>query len=67
MSKSDPNQKSFITLLDEPKQLEKKIKSAVTDSEGIATYRLQSWSKSTKAKDMIDTMNSLNQTSLTVF
>ena len=32
MSKSDPNQKAFITLLDEPKQLEKKIKSAVTDS-----------------------------------
>lgn len=38
MSKSDPNQKSFITLLDEPKQLEKKIKSAVTDSEGIVKY-----------------------------
>ncbi|PNB47004.1 tryptophan--tRNA ligase, partial [Pseudomonas sp. GW456-E7] len=33
MSKSDPNQKAFITLLDEPKLLEKKIKSAVTDSE----------------------------------
>ncbi|AHC41646.1 MULTISPECIES: tryptophan--tRNA ligase [Bacillus] len=38
MSKSDPNQKAFITLLDEPKQLEKKIKSAVTDSEGIVKY-----------------------------
>ncbi|UII57014.1 tryptophan--tRNA ligase [Cytobacillus spongiae] len=38
MSKSDPNQKSFITLLDEPKQIEKKIKSAVTDSEGIVKY-----------------------------
>ncbi|MDI6550018.1 tryptophan--tRNA ligase, partial [Bacillus subtilis] len=34
MSKSDPNQKAYITLLDEPKLLEKKIKSAVTDSEG---------------------------------
>lgn len=38
MSKSDPNQKSFISLLDEPKQIEKKIKSAVTDSEGIVKY-----------------------------
>lgn len=38
MSKSDPNQKSFITLLDEPKQIIKKIKSAVTDSEGIVKY-----------------------------
>lgn len=35
MSKSDPNQKASITLLDDPKQMEKKIKSAVTDSEGI--------------------------------
>ncbi len=38
MSKSDQNQKAFITLLDEPKQIEKKIKSAVTDSEGIVKY-----------------------------
>lgn len=38
MSKSDPNQKAFITLLDDPKQLEKKIKSAVTDSEGIVRF-----------------------------
>jgi tryptophanyl-tRNA synthetase len=38
MSKSDPNQKSFISLLDEPNQIEKKIKSAVTDSEGIVKY-----------------------------
>lgn len=38
MSKSDPNQKSFISLLDEPKVIEKKIKSAVTDSEGIVKY-----------------------------
>lgn len=38
MSKSDPNQKAFISLLDEPKQIEKKIKSAVTDSEGIVKY-----------------------------
>jgi tryptophanyl-tRNA synthetase len=38
MSKSDPNQKAFITLLDEPKFIEKKIKSAVTDSEGVVRY-----------------------------
>lgn len=38
MSKSDPNQKAFISLLDEPKQIEKKIKSAVTDSDGIVKY-----------------------------
>jgi tryptophanyl-tRNA synthetase len=38
MSKSDPNQKAFISLLDEPIQIEKKIKSAVTDSEGTIKF-----------------------------
>lgn len=38
MSKSDTNSKAFISMLDEPKQIEKKIKSAVTDSEGIVKY-----------------------------
>ncbi|GHH98476.1 tryptophan--tRNA ligase [Neobacillus kokaensis] len=38
MSKSDPNKKGFISLLDEPNQIVKKIKSAVTDSEGIIKY-----------------------------
>lgn len=38
MSKSDPNQKAFISLLDDPKQIEKKIKSAVTDSEGTIKF-----------------------------
>jgi tryptophanyl-tRNA synthetase len=38
MSKSDPNQKAYISLLDDPKQIEKKIKSAVTDSEGIVKF-----------------------------
>jgi tryptophanyl-tRNA synthetase len=38
MSKSDPNKKSFIALLDDAKQIEKKIKSAVTDSDGIVKY-----------------------------
>jgi tryptophanyl-tRNA synthetase len=38
MSKSDPNKKAFISILDDPKQIEKKIKSAVTDSEGLVKY-----------------------------
>ncbi|MCP8968302.1 tryptophan--tRNA ligase [Ectobacillus ponti] len=38
MSKSDPNPKSMISLLDDPKTIEKKIKSAVTDSEGIVKF-----------------------------
>ena len=38
MSKSDENQRGFISMLDEPKQIIKKIKSAVTDSEGIVKY-----------------------------
>lgn len=41
MSKSDANTKGFISLLDDPKVIEKKIKSAVTDSEGIVKYDLQ--------------------------
>jgi tryptophanyl-tRNA synthetase len=38
MSKSDENEKGFISMLDTPKKIEKKIKSAVTDSEGIVKY-----------------------------
>lgn len=38
MSKSDQNEKGFISMLDTPKKIEKKIKSAVTDSEGIVKY-----------------------------
>ncbi|TRZ35776.1 tryptophan--tRNA ligase [Niallia circulans] len=38
MSKSDPNKKATITLLDEPNVIIKKIKSAVTDSEGIVKF-----------------------------
>ncbi|MCM3741105.1 tryptophan--tRNA ligase [Oceanobacillus luteolus] len=38
MSKSDKNEKGFISMLDEPKKIIKKIKSAVTDSEGIVKY-----------------------------
>ncbi|MGL4624802.1 MAG: tryptophan--tRNA ligase [Culicoidibacterales bacterium] len=38
MSKSDPNPRSFISMLDPLKTIEKKIKSAVTDSDGIMAY-----------------------------
>lgn len=38
MSKSDDNQKSFITLLDDPNQAAKKIRSAVTDSDTVIKY-----------------------------
>lgn len=38
MSKSDANQRGFISLLDTPKQIEKKIKSAVTDSDGVVKF-----------------------------
>ncbi|MBM7096121.1 MULTISPECIES: tryptophan--tRNA ligase [Alteribacter] len=38
MSKSAENQKSFISMLDDEKTITKKIKSAVTDSEGIVRY-----------------------------
>ncbi|MGN8644605.1 tryptophan--tRNA ligase [Gracilibacillus sp. HCP3S3_G5_1] len=38
MSKSDDNQKASIFMLDSAKQIEKKIKSAVTDSDGIVKY-----------------------------
>ena len=36
MSKSDANPKNFIGLLEEPKKVTKKIKSAVTDSDELA-------------------------------
>lgn len=39
MSKSDPNPKGYISLLDEPNVIAKKIKSAVTDSEGVVEFR----------------------------
>ncbi|OYQ67441.1 tryptophan--tRNA ligase [Aerococcus sp. 1KP-2016] len=38
MSKSDENQKGFVSLLDDPKVIMKKIKSAVTDSSGEISY-----------------------------
>lgn len=39
MSKSDPNPKAFISMMDDFNVIAKKIKSAVTDSEGIIEYR----------------------------
>ncbi len=39
MSKSDENEKAYISMLDDFNIIAKKIKSAVTDSEGIIEYR----------------------------
>ncbi len=39
MSKSDENPKAYISMLDDFNVISKKIKSAVTDSEGIIEYR----------------------------
>ena len=39
MSKSDPNPKGYISMMDDMNVIAKKIKSAVTDSEGIIEYR----------------------------
>lgn len=39
MSKSDENPKSYISMLDDFSVISKKIKSAVTDSEGVIEYR----------------------------
>ena len=39
MSKSDPNPKGYISMMDDMNVIAKKIKSAVTDSEGVIEYR----------------------------
>ena len=39
MSKSDDNPKSYVSMLDEPNVIMKKIKSAVTDSEAEVCCR----------------------------
>lgn len=41
MSKSDSNPKGFISMLDEPDVIRKKIKSAVTDSSGKIEYDVE--------------------------
>jgi len=38
MSKSDANAKGYISMLDEPNVIRKKIKSAVTDSSGVISF-----------------------------
>ena len=38
MSKSDPNEKSYVSLIDPPKTIQKKVKSAVTDSDTTIDY-----------------------------
>lgn len=38
MSKSNPNAKSYISMLDDPATITKKIKSAVTDTEGTIRF-----------------------------
>lgn len=38
MSKSDKSQKAFVSMLDKPKSIRKKIRSAVTDSSGVIEY-----------------------------
>lgn len=38
MSKSDPNQNSFISMLDDESVILKKIKRATTDSDGVVAY-----------------------------
>ena len=41
MSKSDSSPKGFISMLDEPSVIRKKIKGAVTDSSGIIEYNVE--------------------------
>ncbi|MDO4564099.1 MAG: tryptophan--tRNA ligase [Clostridia bacterium] len=38
MSKSDPNPNAYINVLDEPQDIERKLKRAVTDCEGLIAY-----------------------------
>lgn len=45
MSKSDSNPKAFISMMDDFNVIAKKIKSAVTDSEGVIEYRPEDESK----------------------
>lgn len=46
MSKSDENPKAYISMMDDFNVISKKIKSAVTDSEGIIEYRENDETKS---------------------
>lgn len=41
MSKSDENEKNFVSIIDDAKKIEKKIKSAVTDSDTVVKFDLE--------------------------
>ncbi|MBC7754773.1 MAG: tryptophan--tRNA ligase [Moraxellaceae bacterium] len=41
MSKSDENEKNFVSVIDDAKKIEKKIKSATTDSDIVVKYDLE--------------------------
>jgi tryptophanyl-tRNA synthetase len=41
MSKSDENEKNFVAVIDDAKKIEKKIKSATTDSDTVVKYDLE--------------------------
>jgi tryptophanyl-tRNA synthetase len=41
MSKSDENEKNFVAVIDDAKKIEKKIKSATTDSDTVIKYDLE--------------------------
>ena len=41
MSKSDSNEKSYVSLIDSPKTILKKVKSAVTDSDTTVNYDIE--------------------------
>ncbi len=41
MSKSDENEKNFVSIIDDPKKIEKKIKGATTDSDTVIQYDVE--------------------------
>ncbi|MBG9982515.1 tryptophan--tRNA ligase [Aerococcaceae bacterium DSM 111020] len=61
MSKSDDNVRSFISLLDPPKTIIKKIKSAVTDSIGEVHYDVE---KQSAVSNLLEIYASLSQRSI---
>lgn len=61
MSKSDPNPKGFISMLDDLNVIAKKIKSAVTDSEGVIEYRENDPSKA-GINNLLSIMSAVTET-----
>lgn len=41
MSKSDENEKNFVSIIDDAKKIEKKIKSAATDSDAVVNFDVE--------------------------